>query len=376
MIVRRHSGYFLSLCLVGLLLAGCGSADPAPSLGDWTLSQDGLSLTEDLKISETEAFFFGAVADVSVRADGQMAVVDPEANDVKVLRPDGSLAHVLGQQGEGPGEFQRVGSAQWARGDSLFVYDPGGSRLTVFAPEPPHPRARTVSLSREDGRPVALYVRGEQFVAGYIHLVPPEEGGQRYQEFRFVGESGTPGDTLLRARRPPIKNASNGEVIQFRPVPFGRETEVAFGPDGRLFSGYQDSLYIEARAPGTSAEPIARVPAPTVPLSSAERDSALAAIDNSELRKAVAKAMPETKSAFTDLVVADNGHLWVRRPMEGPDAETVAWWVLDPEAKTIQEVRLPSDVNLFVVQNARAYGSTTTEVGAPALVRYEVRTPS
>lgn len=354
-----------------LLLVGCGGGE-GPDYGNWTLETDGLSLTEDLRVSETETFYFGGIGDIAVRDDGWMAVADYEANDVKVLRPDGSLAHTLGQRGEGPGEFQRVGSLQWARSDSLFAFDPGASRLTVFAPSPPHPGVRTVSFSREEGRPSGLHVGAETLLAEYIHLLPPDEDRPRYREVRFVDANGIPGDTLFRARRRPIKNVSTGEVIQFRPVPFGRGTEIAWGPDGRLYSGFQDSLRIVAHSPNGSAQSVARVPAPAVPISGVERDSALASIDNDDMRRAVAAEMPATKPAFTDMVVADDGTLWIERPVEGPGAETVVWWRLDPDTKTIRTIRFPRGVDIEVVQNGHVYGATSTDVGAPALVRYRI----
>jgi hypothetical protein len=91
-----------------------------------------------------------------------------------------------------------------------------------------------------------------------------------------------------------------------------------------------------------------------------------------ELRGPIEAALPETKPAFTDLIVADDGQLWVKRPAKRAEADTTTWWVLRPGPKTVQEVRLPSEVDVEVVQDGRAYGTTTTENGAPALVRYRV----
>jgi len=365
-----------SLVLLGLLLAGCGDSSNTPSLGDWTLKTDGVTLTEDLRVSETEAFYFGGIADVAVRTDGQIAVADHKANDVKVLTPDGALAHRLGQQGRGPGEFQRVGVVQWARGDSLFAYDLQASRLTVFAPVPPLPRARTVSVSREDGFPMRVYVTDPRLIVEISSRVPPSDGDPRYRRVRSLSEGGVPGDTLFTARREESIIIRNDGVFQFRPLPFARESRIALSPTGRLYAGYEDSLRIVAHEWNDTQDVIADVPAPPVPLTDADRDSALAAIDNDQMRQAVAKALPDTKPAFTDLVVADDGHLWVRRPPKNPTAETTAWWVLAPETKTIRTVQLPREVNIEVVQKGKAYGTTTTEVGAPALVRYRIQTGS
>jgi len=92
------------------------------------------------------------------------------------------------------------------------------------------------------------------------------------------------------------------------------------------------------------------------------------------MRSVVASGLPGTKPTFTDLVIADDGRLWVKRPPEGPKAERVPWWILNLEEQTIQETRLPREVDLEVLQNGRAYGTKTTDMGAPAVVRYRVRT--
>lgn len=342
------------------------------NLGDWTL-EEGLTLSEDLRVSETEAFYFGGIADIAVRDDGQVAVADPEANNVKVLGPDGSLLHSLGQKGEGPGEFQRVRTVQWARSDSLFAFDPAASRLTVFAPSPPHPQGRTLAVSREDGFPVRVHVFDSRLVVEVSRRVPPSDGEPRYRRARILSETGVPGDTLFTARRQRSVVISNDGLFMFRPVPFGHESVIARGPDGRLYAGWQDSLRIVAHGLDAASEVMADVLAPPISLPDAARDSALAQIENSEMRQAAASAMPETRSAFTDLVVADDGRLWVERPIGNGENEGTRWWVLDPESKTIREVRLSADVDLEVVQNGTAYGTTTTEAGAPALVRYQIQ---
>jgi hypothetical protein len=84
-----------------------------------------------------------------------------------------------------------------------------------------------------------------------------------------------------------------------------------------------------------------------------------------------ASALPDTKPAFTAMTVSDEGRIWVKRPPTRPDAATVPWWILDPETKTIQQAQLPPEVELMVVRDGKAYGTTTTGRGAPALVQYQ-----
>jgi len=73
---RAHSIGLACFWILGLVLAGCGGTDDAPSLGDWTLERNDLTLTEDLRVSETETYYFGSIQDLDVTSDGRMVVLD------------------------------------------------------------------------------------------------------------------------------------------------------------------------------------------------------------------------------------------------------------------------------------------------------------
>lgn len=363
----------LSSCVLAFLLAGCRSSDPAPGFGDWTLQQDGLTLTEDVHVSETDAFYFGSLGGLDVTADGRMVVADRSANHIKILRPAGTLLDTLGRSGEGPGEFQRLLGVQVARGDSLYAFDTQQSRLTVFGPDSPYEVARTTTLSREGGYPFQVQVLDDHVVAEYAAASSPEEDVSRSSPhtWKRVQTSGAPGDTVLPMPGPLMIMAETNNTVQLRGVPLSPGTSEAWGPNGWLYHGWTDSLHVEARSLDGSSEVIASIPTEPVPLTGAARDSLLDGISG-EMRSKMAAALPDTKPAFMKMVVADDGRLWVRRPRKGPDAQA-PWWMLDPETKTIREVRLPPQVNLRVVRNGYAYGSTHTETGAPAVVRYKIQ---
>jgi hypothetical protein len=379
---RFRSLLVFALCLC-LPLSGCGSdEDQTPDLGEWTLATDGRTLTDTLRVSETETYFFGSIQDFDVTTDGRMVVLDGEATHLKVLRPDGTLLDTLGRRGQAPGEFQHPSTAEVARGDSIYVFDPGTKRLTVFALSPTPSMARSVAIDREQGsRGTDAWgvLRGGRILDGTLAArfwpyYAREEGYRQpaHVVWRSMSEAGVLGDTLLHERRTHIAISFEGQGVGIEPLPFDRETVVAPGPDGRLYHGVTDSLQVHATTHDGTTTTVAHVPTEPVPVTAADRDSALARIERADIRKQFVDAMPPTKPAFTDLVVAGDGHLWVRRPTDGPDAETVAWWVLTLETKTIHEVQLPTDVSLEVVQNGKAYGTTTTDVGAPAVVRYRI----
>jgi len=359
--------------LILLLLSGCGS-EPGPDLGDWTLKENGRTLNKDLQVSETERYFFGDIQDLDVTSDGRIVALDAEAHHVKVLRPDGSLIDTLGRRGQGPGEFQRPTNIAVARGDSLYVFDTQINRLTVFAPPPSHRRTRSMTITSAVGSVTEVRALDGRLVGRFTPGYTRTEGMRRPKSatWRRIHETGTAGDTLLISKRRRLTTSFDGPGIVIAYLPFSRVTQVVPGPDNRLYHGFTDSLHIQSMSLNGVRETVATIPATPVPIPEAERDSALNRISET-VRGQVAKALPETKPAFTDLVAADDGRLWVKRPTETAEANTTAWWILAPASQTIQEVRLPTAVDIEVVQNGRAYGTTTTENGAPAVVRYQIQ---
>jgi hypothetical protein len=370
----------LSLVVGLVLLAGCGGDGGSPDLGDWTLKTNDRSLSKDLEVSESDAFYFGRIFDLDVTSKGQMVVADWDAKNIKVLRPDGTLIDTLGQEGEGPGEFQQLMSVQVARGDSIYTHDVRRSQLTVFAPPPSLELARTITIPREKGFATQVVVLEDRLLASFGTTTPPEDGISRPspEPWRRIDASGTPGDTVIMTRQRKRAMMSMNGGFRIGPVPFSRRTATAIGPQSRLYHGWTDSLRISAQALNGTSETVASVPTAPLPIQKADRDSALSSLrDNlgSDMTEMIRSALPDTKPAFNQFVVDDKEQLWVERPTKASVSHH-RWWILNSTSKTIYEVQVPSEVDLEVAQNGMAYGTTETEMGAPAIVRYRLDSPS
>lgn len=363
----------LSLLLLFLVFSGCAESERQGHLGEWTVKTNELTLRQDLQVSETENFIFGSIADLDVTTDGHIVVLDGDAKHLKVLERDGTLIDTLGRPGNGPGEFRGPRTVDVARGDSIYVYDTRQNRLSVYTPPPSVTLDRSVLLSGSGGNLTKARVVGDR-LAGYVTPGYTRKEGLYRPEpatWRVIGEGGRAGDTLTSVQRKKVATSFDGPGVVIAYLPFGRITHVAPGPDGRLYHGHTDELRVDATSMAGRTRTIADVPVPSIPVTGAERDSALAEIP-SRIRPPIASAFPEMKPAFTDLFVADDGRLWIRRPTDRLGAEQATWWILDPGTKTIHEVQLPAEVDLDVETGGRAYGKTTTKAGAPAIVRYAV----
>jgi hypothetical protein len=366
---------FPLLLIIAIFVAsGCQSSTDETSPEGWTKANAPIPFTEDLSTTGTNEYFFGTITALDVAEDGRMLVADREAGHVKVLAPDASLQAVVGSSGSGPGEFRILDDVQLARGDSIFTYERRGQRVSVFAPSPPYEVARSFRIPRDLGFVPSIWVMDERIVGRFMIQFNPErlKNQPLYGSLRTIAPDGTPLDTLTQHRQQRIAFTSvEGDNFQASTIPFGPSTIKALGPDQRLYVGWNDSLAVTAYRSDGTADPVFSISTDPVPVQSTERDSALQDVPES-LRQKVKPMIPDTKPAFTNLVVASDTTVWIQRPPASAEADSVEWWALDPAKQTIRVGTLPRGVDLRVIRDGMAYGSTTGSQGAPTLVRYRV----
>jgi hypothetical protein len=368
-----------SLVLMILGLLGCGSGTQKDRPGAWTVQEDALQLQETLRVSEGEGFYFGRIADVAVGDDGRIYVADNQAAHVKVLSPDGALQDTLGTRGEGPGEFRHPLKLALGRDDSLYVLDGADGRVHVSSPGRAFERE---ILARTDrGTPIDMMIpdgagTGPERAGLFVYSPGARAVVQKDAQMvvRRVSLGGTVGSTLFTT--PPYRMTSKdlrGGRKLFLYVPFTPAPHYALGPNGRVHYAWSDSLTAVAYGPTGRAERTVRVPVESVPpVTDEEIEEALE--DRTRGREQVRNEIPASKPAFTQFLVDDDGRYWFGRPTAHSDS--TAWWVATPDEKRVATETLASEVKLEEVTNDRAYGQTTMEDGAPAVVRYRIRKPS
>lgn len=366
----RTIRHLVGLGVLLLLVAGCGG-DGTEEASEWTVEEDALTLERNLFAGDDEDYFFGEIGGFAVRDDGRIYVADEGASHVKVLGPEGALQDSIGREGEGPGEFERPDQLFLARADSLYVVDGYRSELSVFTPD--HSFAYHVSLRA--GRSFPGRVMPMQERPGYLasYSLPVLPGGDEKREdraVRKVAASGGAGDTLFTysPHQGHIEQGSN--YVRFRSIPFARAPHVVAGPRGHVHYAWSDSLGVSVYDMDGKLHRTIDIPFESVPVTEADRERELSG-QSAESRAAVEDKIPSTKPAFDDFLVDDEGRYWFGRPTADPDSTD--WWVAWPEEKRVVTAMLPSEVDLEVVKDGRAYGETTTDAGAPVLVRYRVQ---
>ena len=120
------------------LAAGWGTTALAQSTGrisDRPRDRAAIPLTETLRLGALDGKdAFGGLSHVALGSDGRLIVLDNQNRTVSLYDAQGRLVKRVGRRGQGPGEFELLWHATLSRGDSVFVWDLGLGRMSVFSP--------------------------------------------------------------------------------------------------------------------------------------------------------------------------------------------------------------------------------------------------
>ena len=194
--MKRQS--ILAVCaLVWFVPLRCVDAQEVQSSGPTELWR----VREDLRIGEVvgdEKYTLSHVSDLTVGPTGEIYVVQPQEQSVRVYDPDGRFLDRIGRKGAGPGEFAHPTETGWYR-DTLWVLDQGLSRIQLFSPEGTFIASLTTTTHND--RPFML-VRPKALLDGRTLLSRPSVPSHlifsgRYQKLPLlrVGQNGRT-DTL------------------------------------------------------------------------------------------------------------------------------------------------------------------------------------
>lgn len=108
--------------------------NPSDAAGrEWTLPSPPV-----LEIGRSEgdgvgSDLFGAIAHAIRLSNGQIAVADRHAQEIRVFDAAGGHVLTFGRPGEGPGEFTTLWSIAELAGDTIAAIDPFGGRVSLFS---------------------------------------------------------------------------------------------------------------------------------------------------------------------------------------------------------------------------------------------------
>jgi hypothetical protein len=138
--IRRspnHSSGLLVLLLLGVLSqAASGQQGVVRNIPDRPDQSVQLELTELFRVGSLNGAddSFGRVMSAALSPSGRLFIADDQQRTVIAFDARGRFVKKLGRQGSGPGEFQQPWLVAVDPHDSVFVWDAGLARVSVFGP--------------------------------------------------------------------------------------------------------------------------------------------------------------------------------------------------------------------------------------------------
>ena len=300
--------------------------DPAPT---WTL-------VEELRVGSLDGDgpdAFGQLRGLVVLPDGGFAVLDSQAQEVRVFAADGSHRATYGGEGEGPGEFRDAHGLMLDPQGRLWVTDPSNNRMSVFDPDTGFVDSFPYRFSY-----YSYVFQGTMTADGRI--VRPAPGGRGYEVYDLtmtLVESFSEPDE--RSRGVPAREAAqerdrggpfsfawqsgDGRRAGFINVPYVPRSSRYYDRDGTVWIGTheEDPAGYRLRQQHLAGDTTRIVEArkPHVAVSHDEREAAIRRIRES-LRERGADTdrdwskIPDVKPSIANLFTSAEGTVWVRTP--------------------------------------------------------------
>lgn len=359
-----------------LTAAGCADTSNDSSAGG-PLTLVGGSPLVLRPIGEVQHDFMH-VADVEVDAEGRVFVADWTAKSVWVASPDGQTVGQLAAEDE-PVSFSSIADMAVAR-DTLYVLDNGLDRIHLFALNSEGtPLARTIALADPAlGAFGRIGIASDQAVL--VQARPKSATNQNQpREFglhRVADDGSSFGAPLLTLPADEMLVTTSeefGTVVE--PMPFGKKSFLAFGPDDAVFHLWTENPAVAAYdSTGRRTYTVRFSKSPARSVTQQDVDGLVASMASEgggglfarlrADRTAQAAAdglLPASWPTAVNLVGDGMGRLWIDVSAEGANRVLVADLraVADVGAGVLHEAVLPVGSDLRAVGNGRAYLVTT-----------------
>ena len=391
------------LAVAWVTLAGCGDNAPPPG---WTTVRDTLpsgtirvtnvpspdasptwTLVEELRVGTVEGAgpdAFGRLKSLVVLEDGRFAVLDSQAQELRVFEPDGAHLATHGRKGEGPGEFANATGLMLDPRGRIWVPDTRNGRMSVFDPEDGFVESFPFADANFNATWNGAMVNGNR-------IYRPWRSGNRRRlhvyDFTMtrVDSLPLPGEVPEDeewdpASQPGAFYQETGGGYMAYSIPFYAAEIRHIDPQGAFWSTRAgDPQYrIKRWRPGGDTTLLVETRRPPVAVPAVERDSVIDMMRQMTSNMGVAEwdwsRVPTVSPAVEDIFTSAEGNVWVRTPSGGAE---VLFDVYSGDGAYLGTASLGPGLNLFdrvapVVRGDRVWLVVTDELDVPYVVRARI----
>ncbi|MGD2152751.1 MAG: 6-bladed beta-propeller [Gemmatimonadales bacterium] len=375
------------------------AAESAPVWGD------DARLVRDLRIGVLEGpdeYIFGDIVAVAVGLNGSIYVYDSQVPVIRQYGPAGRYVRDVGRDGQGPGEYLGVMGMHVLRDGLLAVWDGENTRITVYDSAGNYLDSHRV--------PTTVTYMANIFAvdtAGYFYIKvvdrsrigrTPVAHEIRAGQMTSTGERPTalvrvsPGGQVLDSIPLPLEE--KGAAFHLATVEgprwnFPTAVRYAWSNRGYLVVGRNDRYAFDLLIPGGPVRRIVRdyQPVRTHRAERAQWDAWARYFERGGGEKY--PPTPETKPAFRDLYVDEDGRIWVDRyveavkrdvePREPGDERPLYEWhepstfdVIGPDGTYLGTVVVPERTRIVVRRGDRVWGIEMGKFDEQYVVGFQV----
>lgn len=305
------------------------------------------------------------VQDAVRLSNGRIAVANAGTGEIRFYDAGGRHVETAGGQGQGPGEFQRLGLLCRLPGDTLLAWDRLSRRVSVFGPDGAfhrsfaleHPGERTlVGLAGCFGDGTLITSASRIVSPGQVDMEPGRKRGA--ETFVRFSSSGLFTDTVARIPGDAsyLWALRGGKELVSILIPFDRRTYEAVGSSG-FHVAFSHRYEVDVYGPDGMLRTIIRARGTPHEVSENDREmflkQRLSGIGDENRRREWRQRygevpLPDRMPLVAALAVDRSGHVWVRRYQPPTSAGAPdSWWVFCPDGRLVATVELPDGFELY-----------------------------
>ena len=356
--------------------------------GVWS---DTAALVEQVSIGVLEGpeeYQFGIISDLAVDRGGGVYVFDGQVPALRYYDRSGAYVRTIGAEGRGPGEYLDAALGLGVRRSDgrLVMRDPRNTRLNVYNPDGSHSDSWRVESGLFTANATVFDAEDHMYLK--ILTARPEPNKPWPVALLHLDSEGEVVDTLV----PPVLPNEPTD-----PGGFLTPQKIwAYSPLGGFVVGVSNSYRISHyRSDGTVIR-MERDVIP-IPVHPEERSEYQARSDwllerQGQFSTDEPQPIPNVKPFYRDLLVGQEGSIWVRRYTEArkdasievptepdPNSPPVTTWrepniydVFDTEGTFLGSVAVPPRTNLRLVRGNEVWGIRRGEFDEPMVVRFQL----
>ncbi|MCG2588242.1 6-bladed beta-propeller [Rhodohalobacter sulfatireducens] len=352
------------------------SVFPADSEPQYTITLDRQTVYGD-----TEDILLGSRLSVTVDNRNRVYIADNQEIVLHLYNPDGTYNRQIGQEGEGPGEYRRIGNMQ--AGSSYFhLMDRNLTKITRYnldTFEVEGDISLTVDRGETDG--YFQYPQGFYLLSDSTYLLQigtgftagdAEEDTDRTIEGRILNvKTEKTGDSAIvsfPSAEALIHREENSMMVMS--VPYNRKSVISV-QDGEIIYGWSQDFLLKVYDQNGRYQRAIYYPYENVSL---DRNQVLELYsDHEEQWQDMVRRddMPESWPVFESFTVDDEGRIWVEKLTENRDESEFV--VLENSGELLATFNWPSNKEVMEIKNGFLYTlETNEETGLREVVKYGI----